>query len=112
MENTKLEIAQSKLSDALEQLEEAIKDPIDSHHLAIDGTIQRFEFTFEFLWKWLKLIISGKGIEVNFPKDVLKKAYKTKMIEDESIWLQMLNDRNLTSHTYNSDLAISIYNKN
>lgn len=110
MEKPKINLAQSKLSDVLARLEEAIEHPIDSHLVVIDGTSQRFEFTFELFWRWLKLVIAEQGIVVHFPKEVLQEAYKTHMINDESIWLQMLNDRNLTSHTYNKDLAISIYN--
>lgn len=108
MENIKIELAQSKLSNTLTRLKELMNEPIDSHNAIIDATIQRFEFTFELFWKWLKFI-QQQGIEMNFPKEVLKEAYKAKMIDDEQIWLQMLNDRNLTSHTYNSDLAFSIY---
>lgn len=109
MSNKKLELTESKLSNALARLEELINDPIDTHKGIVDGTIQRFEFTFELFWKWLKLLLEQQGINTNFPKQVLQEAYKTHMIHDETIWLQMLNDRNLTSHTYNSDLAMSIY---
>lgn len=109
MENSKLKLDQTKLSNALKRLEEVIKDPIDAHKAIVDATIQRFEFTFELFWKWLRRIICERGIEVNFPKDVLREAYKAKMIDDEEIWLKMLRDRNLTSHTYNEDLAMSIY---
>ena len=31
------------------------------------------------------------------------------MIQDEAVWLGMIGDRNLTSHTYDEDMAISIY---
>lgn len=64
MEKSKLELAQSKLANALERLEELMDDPIDSHKAIIDATIQRFEFTFELFWKWLRLLIKEKGVEV------------------------------------------------
>lgn len=109
MKTTKLSLAQSKLANALKRLEEIKDAPIDVDNFIIDAAIQRFEFTFELFWKWLKLILLEQGIAVYFPKEVFKEAYKAHMIDDEAIWLQMLNDRNLTSHTYNQDLALSIY---
>lgn len=109
MKTTKLQLAQSKLDNALKRLEELKDIPSSVHSFIIDATIQRFEFTFELFWKWLKLILLDQGIDVSFPKEVLKEAYKAHMIDDETIWLQMLNDRNLSSHTYNQDLAKSIY---
>lgn len=107
--NNKPKTLTSKLSDALSRLEEVISDPIDSHKAIIDATIQRFEFTFELFWKWLKILIQNQGLETNFPKEIIKAAYKAKMIDNEPLWLKMLNERNLTSHTYNRDLAMSIY---
>ena len=50
------------------------------------------------------------GREVTFPKEVLQEAFAAKMIEDERVWLGMLQDRNLTSHTYDEELADKIYN--
>lgn len=75
----------------------------------IDATIQRFELTIELFWKLLKRILASKGIEVLYPKDVLRQAYAGKLIDNEDAWLNMLRDRNLTSHTYNEDLADEIY---
>ncbi|AIF81871.1 nucleotidyltransferase substrate binding protein [endosymbiont of Acanthamoeba sp. UWC8] len=54
-------------------------------------------------------IIENLGKEVNFPKEVLREAYAAKMIEDEKLWLKMLEDRNKTSHTYDEELAYKIY---
>lgn len=74
----KLTLEQKKLSDVLKRLEEVVCDPIDAHQAVVDATIQRFEFTFELFWKWLKLIIAEEGIDVNFPKEVLREAYKSR----------------------------------
>lgn len=49
-----------------------------------------------------------KGVEVVYPKDVIKKAYAGKLIDNEER-LAMLYDRNISSHTYNQDLADEIY---
>jgi nucleotidyltransferase substrate binding protein (TIGR01987 family) len=50
-----------------------------------------------------------RSIELNYPKEIIKQAYASKLIDDESLWLQMLKDRNLTSHTYDEALANEIF---
>jgi len=77
----------------------------------IDATIQRFEFTVELFGKLLKHILESKGVQVQYPKDILKEAYKGYLIDNEEQWLQMLKDRNLTSHTYDEKLAHIIFNR-
>ncbi len=77
----------------------------------IDSTIQRFEFTIELFWKLLKKVLLTKGVTAQYPKDVLKEAFAGSLIEDEAIWLDMLKDRNQTSHTYDQPLAIEIYSR-
>jgi nucleotidyltransferase substrate binding protein (TIGR01987 family) len=83
-----------------------------SNPLAIDGSIQRFEFCFELGWKLIKkMLMDVEGIEVLSPKKALQSAYQLGWIEDEQAWLKMLNDRNLTSHTYREEYAQEIYSK-
>ncbi|MCF8462728.1 MAG: HI0074 family nucleotidyltransferase substrate-binding subunit [Rickettsiaceae bacterium] len=77
----------------------------------IDATIQRFEFTFELCWKFLKEFFLQKGLELNYPKDVIKEAFASGFIEDELLWLQMLKDRNMTSHTYDEILGDNIFQR-
>lgn len=42
------------------------------------------------------------------PKMVLKEAFKNKYVDDIELWLEMINDRNLLSHTYDSDVIMEI----
>ena len=67
-----------------------------------EGIIQRFEYTFELLWKTLKdkMVDDGLIIDRISPKYVFKLAYQSKYINDIDLWLKMTNDRNLMSHTY------------
>jgi nucleotidyltransferase substrate binding protein (TIGR01987 family) len=67
-----------------------------------EGIIQRFEFTLELAWKKLKDKIEFDGIILDriSPKMVLKEAYQAKYINNIEVWIQMINDRNLVSHTY------------
>ena len=58
-----------------------------------------------------KKLFYDHGIEVNSPKSVLSNAYTNQIIINEKMWLDMLNDRNLTSHTYNQELALEIYHR-
>lgn len=76
-----------------------------------DATIQRFEFTFEAAWKALQMYLLYQGYEVLGPRQVLKQAFTHGLIQttDEAdIWLAMLEDRNLTTHTYREALAEAI----
>lgn len=97
------------LDHALTRLEEAINAPCDSERFVIDATIQRFEFTIELFWKVLRKCVLAEGHIANSPKEALKKAYQLNWVEDETLWLQMFQDRNLSSHTYNEARADDIY---
>lgn len=87
------------------------KKTLDSD-IFCDALIQRFEFTFELTWKLLKAYLEEEGIQnINSPKSVLKAAYANHLIKEESIWIDMLKDRNLTSHIYSEKTAIEISRK-
>ncbi|KDR94935.1 nucleotidyltransferase substrate binding protein, HI0074 family [Peptoclostridium litorale DSM 5388] len=74
-----------------------------------DALIQRFEFTFEMIWKLLKAYMEDQGIQdINAPKAVLKEAYAQNLIDHEDVWISMLKDRNLTSHIYSEAVAVRI----
>lgn len=98
-----------QLNKALNSLEITINLPVDRNRVVIDATIQRFEFTFELFWKLLKRIIQDLGKEVYLPKEILIEAYSAHLIDHEQSWLQMLKDRNETSHVYDEKLANRIY---
>ncbi|MDC3424709.1 nucleotidyltransferase substrate binding protein [Aquibacillus sp. 3ASR75-11] len=98
------------LGKALNRLEEAVEGPVENQ-LMIDGVIQRFEFTIEQFWKTLKRILKSEGIQTSTPKESLQQAYKVGWINDEKMWLSMLKDRNLTSNTYDENVANEIYQR-
>ncbi|WP_163528711.1 HI0074 family nucleotidyltransferase substrate-binding subunit [Halobacillus ihumii] len=109
MDNLERKINQSmaNLEQAITRLEEALSED-QSNSLIVDGTIQRFEFTIELYWKTLRRLLLSEGIETKTPKETLKSAYKAGWLQDEQAWLQMLKDRNETSHTYNEETANQI----
>lgn len=97
------------LGEALDRLTEALSIPLDKNGIVIDATIQRFEFTFELFWKTLKKFLFKEGIDVKTPRETLQTAYQLKWIHHEKHWLNMLNDRNETSHIYDEAMAKRIY---
>ena len=96
---------------SLERLSEALGEDITKNSIALDAVIQRFEFTFEIAWKLMRAVLMFRGIEVNSPRMAIKESYREKFFEDGDGWIKMLEDRNLTSHTYKQDLAKEIYER-
>ncbi len=64
------------------------------------GLIQFFEITFELAWKCLGDYLESEGFTLESPKKILRQAFQSKLIDDAEKWLQALEDRNLTTHTY------------
>ena len=101
---------QAEVRNAAARLQEAVAQPESS--IVRDAVIQRFEFSFELVWKALKLYLERQGHECGGPRPTLKKAFADRLIatpEEADVWLQMLEDRNLTSHAYDEALATRIY---
>ncbi|OQA55637.1 MAG: Nucleotidyltransferase substrate binding protein like protein [Candidatus Omnitrophica bacterium ADurb.Bin277] len=98
-------------SDALGRLDESLREDIAKSSTIVDGTIQRFEFTFELAWKLLRLILLREGVEANTPRAALKEAYRTKLVRDGDGWIDMLEDRNKTSHLYDEAMSAAVYYK-
>lgn len=85
------------LRDAMENGPEAL-NPLEK-----EGVIQRFEYCFELAWKCVKdyLEESGFVFATVTPRQVLKDAFAAKILADGQVWIDMLDHRNLLSHTYN-----------
>jgi nucleotidyltransferase substrate binding protein (TIGR01987 family) len=99
--------AVEKLETAFRQFKEGCDHVRDE--LTRDGAIQRFEFTFELLWKTIKIFLRDQGVEARSPKDCLKEAFRLGWIVDEETFAQMLEDRNSTSHIYSQEKAEEIF---
>ncbi|MCR4315428.1 MAG: nucleotidyltransferase substrate binding protein [Planctomycetes bacterium] len=67
-----------------------------------EGVAQRFEYTIELAWKTLKDFLEESGLVIApvTPKNVIKEAYAANLISDGQVWIDMLEIRNLLSHTY------------
>jgi len=96
---------------ALKTLENAVElsktRPLSN--LEEQGLIQGFEFTFELAWKLLKDYLSAKGFS-NFhgSRDTFRLAFNEGLILDGKLWMEMIDDRNRTSHTYDETVANAI----
>jgi nucleotidyltransferase substrate binding protein (TIGR01987 family) len=108
---SKSKIKFEKFQKALISLEAVYLKPMQEDRINIDATIQRFEFTFELSWKFLKEFFFERGLELNYPKEIIKEAFSVSLIDNENLWIKMLRDRNMTSHTYDEKLADEIFSR-
>lgn len=97
-------------SNALKRLEEATQEV--PSEIVIDGTIQRYELTFELAWKTMKDYLEYNGIvnDIASPRGIIQQAYASKVIDNGEIWIQMMLDRNSLSHLYDEGKSRIIYN--
>lgn len=99
MSERKLQDSLGNLEKAMSKLEDALKIPKD-RELVVEGTIHRFEYVIELMWKTLKRALELEGIHPKTPKESLRAAFQIDWIHDEAKWLDMLDKRNTTSHIY------------
>jgi nucleotidyltransferase substrate binding protein (TIGR01987 family) len=89
---------------AYEQLSDAVSRIDTLSVLEKEGMVQRFEYTFELAWKTLKDFLEAKNVDARYPREVIKKAFEYEILEDGWIWLEMLEQRNLMTHTYSEEI--------
>ena len=71
-----------------------------------DALIQRFEYTHELAWKTMQDFFKDRGERKVFgSKDATRLAFNNDIIENGQSWMDMIDDRNLSSHVYNEDIA-------
>ena len=88
-------------------------DKGELNELEEQGLIQSFEYNHELAWKTLKDFLEFKGSSKLYgSKDVSREAFKLGLLGDNEqdglLWLDMIEKRNLTSHTYNEKTAQEI----
>jgi nucleotidyltransferase substrate binding protein (TIGR01987 family) len=92
---------------AFRLLEAALKDGAAGLSvLEKEGVVQRFEYTFELAWKTVKDYLEAGGLILATvtPRQVLKEAFAAKVLAEGQVWIDMLDHRNLLSHTYDSSV--------
>jgi len=99
---TQFEKTVNNLKEVLERLTTAGTD----YAVFRDSAIQRFEIAFDVCWKTLKeKLRQDYGIEVTSPKKVFQESFAQGLIENDSVWIDMTDMRNETSHAYNEQFA-------
>ena len=74
--------------------------------LEAQGLIQGFEYTHELAWNTLKDFLEDRGVQALYgSRDTTRVAFRTGLIENGETWMEMIQSRNLTSHTYNEATA-------
>lgn len=100
---TNIESEDSESNELIDEtLEEIVKE----------GLIQSFEYTHELAWNVMKDYAKFQGnTNVGGSRDATREALQLLLISNGDIWMDMIQSRNKTSHTYNEDIANEIYAK-
>ena len=102
----------SVASRALATLDEALEAP--KSKIVRDAAIQRFEYTFEAVWKAAQIYLKRvEGKDLASPKSVIRASFQAGLLDEAeaAAALQMVDDRNLTVHTYQEALAERIFGR-
>ena len=101
----------ARFAGTLAALEEVIPErPEIPGAILRDSRIQRFEFTFEALWKLLQEVASAEGMDASSPRKALQAALVMGLVDpdDETTAWETIRYRNLAVHTYDEDLAVEV----
>ncbi|MEK6737429.1 MAG: nucleotidyltransferase substrate binding protein [Planctomycetota bacterium] len=96
---------------AFAQLKEAVvlTEQRKLSRLEEQGLIQAFEYTHELAWNTLKDFLEDRGVKnVYGSRDATREAFKIGLIENGETWMEMIDSRNQTTHTYNQETVAEI----
>lgn len=99
----------TSFGDAIERMEEALSLPANS--VVRDSSIKRFELCFELSWRVIQSFLRDRGLDCRSPRDCFREAFSYGVLAEEEVWVQMLQDRNLSVNTYNEELANQLYSR-
>lgn len=98
-----------KLTQAVDLLSKQTGGETVVDELLQEGLIQRFEYTHELAWKVMKDYAEYQGYtDVRGSRDAIRKALEMNLIDDKR-WMETIEDRNLTVHNYDNEIASEIY---
>lgn len=90
---------------AFDQLRKAVKEVKEPTQLEKEGTIQRFEFTHELAWKVMKDYLEYEGISgIMGSRSATRQAFNKGLIQQGQVWMDMIESRNRTVHTYDAEI--------
>jgi nucleotidyltransferase substrate binding protein (TIGR01987 family) len=97
------------LSQLTAQIEK-VPDPSAADDTSILATIQAFEFTFELAWQTLKDFLEDQGFKDLYgSKNTIRRAFERGLLTEGQKWMDMIDSRNNSTHTYDEDTAGTIY---
>ena len=98
-----------KFNQAVELLAKHIEHEDTVDELLQEGLIQRFEYTHELAWKVMKDYAEYQGYtDIRGSRDAIRKSLEMNLIDDKR-WMNTIEDRNLTVHNYDNEIASEIY---
>jgi nucleotidyltransferase substrate binding protein (TIGR01987 family) len=103
-----MNIKLNHFKQAIENLEEVLKK--SKTDIVRDSAIKRYEICYELAWKTVQEKLKNQGLEVcRSPKECFKQAFYQEWIDNELLFSDMIKNRNLTTHIYDSELAENVY---
>lgn len=100
----------SNFSKALGHLKEAVSSLENPSDLEKEGTVQRFEFTHELAWKVMKDFLEYEGISgITGSRSATREAFNKGLVTEGQMWMNMLESRNKTVHTYVDEILQKEY---
>jgi nucleotidyltransferase substrate binding protein (TIGR01987 family) len=106
----KLKLRAETATKALKTLKEIVEEPYST--IVRDAAIKRFEYSFDIFWKFVKDYLRvQEGIECASPKSCFREAFKVSILSEEEAVkvLEMTDDRNLSTHTYDEEAVYEIF---
>ena len=94
----------ANFSRTVENLELSVATPVREKR-DLSGIIKDFELAYELAWKQLRTLLQIKGHQADGARDIFKKAWQLGILQDESLWLNIIDDQNATVHTYDENKA-------
>lgn len=108
-----------KLSQSVDFIRKNVGDDFDDDGIANvlsemiqEDLIQRFEYTHELAWNVMKDYAAYQGNpNITGSRDAVREAFKMQLIKNGETWMDMIESRNKTSHTYNEETSNEIFGK-
>ncbi len=97
------EKAYNRLVTAIERFKQNSED-----ELILEGLVQTYEFTYELAINTTRDYLVNSGhplVDVASPRVTIKQALTDSIMTDGTVWMSAIEDRNLTSHTYDEEIA-------
>ena len=93
---------------ALTQLRKFIEKK-ELNELELQGLIKACEYTYELAWNTLKDYFEYQGeTDIHGSRDAFRLAFRRGLIDQGELWMDMINSRTLTVHTYDEKVAEEI----